>query len=484
MKIIMSCSSRHLQEKNISPRTTARKCVTLLRSETSANTFLNIIPGIIVSKEGKEMIELLSSHEEDGRFENYFGFRETPFGVTPDPRFFYSNPLYLEGLAALVYGVKAKKGFMLLTGEVGTGKTILLRKLMRQLEAAVQFVFISSSHLTSYGLVEILAHDFGLGNGNKEKNRLEMIHGLNVHLIEQLENKHTVAVLIDEGQNLSDDAIEGLCSLSNLETDEEKLLQIVLVGQPELAVKLNRSSLRRVKQRIAIHYRLHSLHTIGEVENYMRHRLQVAGYDGPEIFNKEAIEAIWHYSAGTPRLINIICDNSLATACESGKKKVSAYMVMKAANALLLEQGSEVGKLGLSESGPSRVKAPAARSGQKRVETAAIEVKKSNGVGETYVPVRAAEELVAREAPAAATVSPHFFDYMSRIATAAMGPMASLVLRDQISVLGESHDAFPQLRIGELIELVSREILNEIMRTRFQKMMFQEIEALKTVRLW
>jgi type II secretory pathway predicted ATPase ExeA len=430
------------------------------------------------------MIELLSSHEEDGRFENYFGFRETPFGVTPDPRFFYSNSVYLEGLAALVYGIKAKKGFILLTGEIGTGKTILLRKLMRQLETGVQFVFISSSHLTSYGLIEILAQDFGLANGNKEKNRLEMIHDMNAHLVEQLKQGHTVALLIDEGQNLSDDALEGLCTLSNLETDEEKLLQIVLVGQPELAVKLNRSSLRRVKQRIAIHYRLHSLQTVGEVENYIRHRLQVAGYEGPEIFNKEATEAIWYYSTGTPRLINIICDNSLATACEAGKKKVSAYMVMKAANALLLERASEGGKLRPPEAGPSRVKAPMSRNSQKRIEPAATEVKKTNGVEESSVPVRAAEELAACDSPAAATVSPHFFDYMSRIATAAMGPMAQLVIRDQIVMLGESHAAFPQLRIGELIELVSREILNETMRTRFQKMMFQEIDALKTVRLW
>ena len=115
------------------------------------------------------MIELLSSQEDEETIESYFGFRETPFGVTPDPRFFYGHPLYLEGLAALVYGIKAKKGLMLLTGEVGTGKTILLRKLMRQLETTVQFVFISSSHITSYGLVELMIQDLGLAN--KEKNR-------------------------------------------------------------------------------------------------------------------------------------------------------------------------------------------------------------------------------------------------------------------------------------------------------------------------
>src|SRR2546425_8810816 len=145
------------------------------------------------------MIERLSEQEYTATVESYFGFRETPFGVTPDPRFFYGHPLYLEGLAALVYGIKAKKGLMLLTGEVGTGKTILLRKLMRQLETTVQFVFISSSHITSYGLVELMVQDLGLAN--KEKNRLEMIQELNGHLIQQLKKGHTLALLIDEAQN-------------------------------------------------------------------------------------------------------------------------------------------------------------------------------------------------------------------------------------------------------------------------------------------
>lgn len=431
------------------------------------------------------MIELLSSQEQPTMFEDYFGFREAPFGVTPDPRFFYSNPLYLEGLAALVYGIKAKRGLMLLTGEVGTGKTILLRKLMRQLGTTVQFVFISSSHITSYGLVELMAQDLGLANASKEKNRLELLSELNKHLIEGLKRGHTVALLIDEGQNLSDDALEGLCGLSNLETDEEKLLQIVLVGQPELAVKLNKSSLRRIKQRIAIHHRLYSLQTIGEVDNYIRHRLHVAGYDGPEIFNKEALEAIWHYSAGTPRLINIICDNSLATASDTGKKRVSAYMVMKAASALLLERKLEVSKAGGPELGGPRVKFAATRISPKRNETTGIELKSDNRSEAPSVPVGGSDQaaMSPREVEAD-TVSSHFFDYMTRIATAAMGPMAHLVLRDQISALGESRDAFPQGRVGELIELVSREILNETMRTRFQNMMFQEIDALKTVRLW
>jgi len=427
------------------------------------------------------MIEALSSDEHEIVVEDYFGFRETPFGVTPDPRFFFSNPVYLEGLAALIYGIKAKKGFMLLTGEVGTGKTILVRKLMRHLETNVQFVFISSGHLTSYGLVELLLHEFGLTS--KEKNRLEMMQDLDLYLKQQLEKGRIVALIIDEGQNLSDEALEGLCGLSNLETDEEKLLQIVLVGQPELTSKLTKSSLRRIKQRIAIHHRLYALKTVAEVEDYVHHRLEVAGHDGPELFNKEAIEAIWSYSAGTPRLINIICDNALTLACEAEKKKVSAYMVMKAAGALLLERGPEGPKMGYPEAGAPKAKAATVKTNPKKAETNGTEHKRDEAVPE---PVARAEED-GQEAMLngvdALTISPRFFDYMTRIATAAMGPMASLVIRDQMSTIGESSQAFPLRKIGQLIELVSREILNDTMRARFQEMMFQEIDALKTVRL-
>jgi general secretion pathway protein A len=427
------------------------------------------------------MIDLLSLQQDEGTFENYFGFRETPFGVTPDPRFFYSHPLYLEGLAALVYGIKAKKGLILLTGEVGTGKTILLRKLMRQLETTVAFVFISSSHITSYGLIELMIQDLGLAN--KEKNRLEMIHELNEHLLQQLKKGHTVALLIDEGQNLSDDALEGLCTLSNLETEEEKLLQIILVGQPELATRLTKSSFRRIKQRIAIHHRLQALQTVGEVEDYIRHRLRIVGYEGPEIFNREAVEAVWYYSAGTPRLINIVCDSALAMTCQTFKKKVSAYTVMKAASALLLERGHEAPKFGVPETGAPRVKLPT-KIHHKRPEGNGIETDTRESFQRTVVQLQPSDQLSMSETGAKTTVvCAQFFDYMTRIATAAMGPMAHLVLRDQIAALGESQAAFPRIKLRQLVELVSREILNETMRDRFQNMMFQEMEALQPLRV-
>jgi general secretion pathway protein A len=426
------------------------------------------------------MIEDVGSQQHKAMLETHFGFRETPFGVTPDPRFFYSHPVYLEGLATLVHGIQAKKGFMLVTGEVGTGKTTLLRKLMRHLEATVQFVFVSNSHLTSYGLTELMVQDLGLTN--KEKSRLEMIQELNNYLIRQLRTGRTVALLIDEAQKLSDEALEGLCDLSNLETDEEKLLQIVLVGQPELATKLSKSSLRRIKQRTAIHHRLYALQAINEVEQYIRHRLQIAGYDGPEIFTKEAVEAIWHYSAGTPRLINIMCDNALTVACVAGRKKVSPYMVMKAAGGLLLEQGAEAPKMGGLEIGLLRTKIATPRISPKRSETNGTGVPKSERPEVPVIPLRDPDRvLMSRIATTGPAVSRQFFDCMTHAATEAMGPMANRILRDQISALGESRDAFPQRKLAELIQAVSGEILNETMRTRFQNAMLREIATLKTM---
>ena len=425
------------------------------------------------------MTEFPSSQKHKTMLESHFGFREMPFGVTPDPRFFYDHPLYREGLAALVHGIETKKGFMLVTGEVGTGKTILLRKLMRHLEARVQFVFVSNSHLTSYGLTELIVQNLGISG--KEKSRLEMIQDLHSYLIEQLQAGRTVALLIDEAQKLSDEALEGLCDLSNLETDEEKLLQIVLVGQPEVATKLNKASLRRIKQRIALHHRLYSIQTPAEVEHYIRHRLKVVGYEGPELFNKEAVEATWQYSGGTPRLINILCDNALAMACVAAKKKVSPYMIMKAAGGLLLEPGTEAPKITPSDVGLLRMKAPP-KINQRRFETNGAETNGTHSHESSSIPLRDADRVrLSRFAVTGPAVSLHFFDRMTRVATEAMGPMANRILGDQISALGESRHAFPQAKLAELILRVSGEILNETMRARFQKTMISEIATLKTM---
>jgi general secretion pathway protein A len=424
------------------------------------------------------MIETPKSQQRKSMLESHFGFREMPFGVTPDPRFFYAHPLYLEGLAALVHGIESRKGFLLVTGEVGTGKTILLRKLMRELEESVQFVFVSNSHLTSFGLTELIVQNLGISA--KERSRLEMLQDLNHYLIDQLKIGRAVALLVDEAQKLSDEALEGLCDLSNLETDEEKLLQIVLVGQPEIASKLNKPSLRRIKQRIALHHRLHSLQMPAEIDHYIRHRLQIVDYQGPEIFNKEAIEALWQYSGGTPRLINVLCDNALAMACVAAKKKVSPYMVMKAAAGLLLEQGSEA-KIPAPDLS-LRAKMPPPRVAQRRADVNITEAPGNGRLETPNVPMRESDRMtISRLATKGPAVSLHFFDRMVRAATEAMGPMANRILGDQISALGETRHAFPQAKLAELILRVSGEILNETMRDRFQKTMINEIATLKTM---
>jgi general secretion pathway protein A len=425
------------------------------------------------------MSELPGSQEHKAMLHSHFGFREMPFGVTPDPRFFYSHPHYLEGLAALVHGIEAKKGFMLVTGEVGTGKTILLRKLMRHLDGRVQFIFVSNSHLTSYGLTELIVQNLAISN--KEKSRLEMLQDLNSYLVQQLRADRTVALLIDEAQKLSDEALEGLCDLSNLETDEEKLLQIVLVGQPEIAIKLNKPSLRRIKQRITLHHRLYSLQTPTEVDHYIRHRLEMAGYSGPEIFTREAVEAIWQYSGGTPRLINILCDNTLATACLAAKKKVSAYMIMKSAGGLLLEPGIETPKAS-ADTGLLRMKTAAARISQRRAETNGGEIGVNFRAVTPPIPLRESDRVkLSRIATKGPAVSMQFFDRMTRAATEAMGPMANRIVVDQISALGESRQTFPQGKLAELIMRVSVEILNESMRDSFQRTMVREIASLKSM---
>src|ERR1044071_5742797 len=408
--------------------------------------------------------------------ESHFEFRETPFGVTPDPRFFYDHPLYSEGLAVLVHGIESKRGFMLVTGEVGTGKTILLRKLMRRLEGRVQFVFVSNSHLTSYGLTELVVQNLGLAQ--KEKNRLDMIQELNNYLVAELRVGRTIALLIDEAQKLSDEALEGLCDLSNLETDQEKLLQIVLVGQPEITTKLNKTSLRRIKQRIALHHRLYALQTPAEVDQYICHRLRIVGYEGPDIFGKEAVEAVWHYSGGTPRLINILCDNALGAANLAGKKKVSPYLVMKAAGGLLLEQGSEAAKPANGDIALLKMRPSSTRISPKRLEQNGHSGEQRSD--SSIIPLREADRIaLTRVATGGPAVSVQFFDRLTHAATEAMGPMAKRIVGDQISALGESTQAFPQAKLAELVLRVSGEILNETMRGRFQRIMVDEIATLK-----
>ena len=270
-------------------------------------------------------------------YNSYFGFPESPFNVTPDPRFFYTNPVYQEAFAALRYGIEAKKGFIVITGEVGTGKTTLLRKLMRNPGDTIHSVFIFNTLLSFPELLQLILHDLSLTP--KEPTKVEMLQELNDYLMKQLKQGHVVSVLIDEAQNLSDESLEGLRLLSNLETDQEKLVQIVLMGQPELKAKLDQPALRQLKQRVAFQCRLAPLKN-EEVGPYIDFRLRAAGYTGKDLFQPDAVQQITFYSQGIPRLINIICDNALLIAYAGSQEIITADIIKEVGRDLRL--GSEV----------------------------------------------------------------------------------------------------------------------------------------------
>src|SRR5262245_50135436 len=275
----------------------------------------------------------------DSMYGKHFGLAELPFSVTPDPRFFYTNSLYREAFASLRYGIESRKGFIVITGEAGTGKTTLLRRFMRTVESAVHPAFIFNTHLDFTELLRFALNELGVATSALD--RLTLMAQLNDYLIAQLHKDHIVSLLVDEAQDLSDEMLEELRLLSNLETDRAKLIQIVLMGQPELERKLDQPELRQLKQRVAVRCRLAPLRN-DEVAPYINSRLQTVGYRGKDLFDVESVEKIALYSKGIPRLINVICDNSLLIAYATSQTKISAKIVDEVARDLRLVERSQV----------------------------------------------------------------------------------------------------------------------------------------------
>src|SRR5271163_1223098 len=248
-------------------------------------------------------------------YKAFFSLTRNPFDLTPDPAFLFPTKRHNEALAALYHGVRRHKGFVVVTGEVGTGKTLLLRCLLRLLNQSkdVAYAYLFNGRLSSTEFLQYILSDFGLPTSGK--NKTELLLDLSQFVISRGSKKLTTTVILDEAHHLSADILEEVRLLTNLETAEEKLLQVVLVGQPELDEKLESVALRQLKQRIAIRARLDALDG-DETKGYIERRLQIAGTSSQTrvLFSEQAIAAVYRYSRGFPRLINTICENALIAA--------------------------------------------------------------------------------------------------------------------------------------------------------------------------
>jgi type II secretory pathway predicted ATPase ExeA len=243
-------------------------------------------------------------------YKNFYKLKRNPFEITPDPLFLFPTIRHNEALASLYYGVTSHRGFVVLTGEVGTGKTLILRSLLELLQRrAVAFALIFNPSLSPLEFMRYIAGDFGLTVAGKAKD--ELLHELNHFLLERHQKGLTTLLVVDEAHHLSAEILEEIRLLTNLETSQQKLLQIVLAGQPELDQKLDSYELRQLKQRIALRCHLDAL-SLDETAAYMHRRLEISGAPaGNGIFNEDTIEAVFRHSRGIPRLVNTICENAL-----------------------------------------------------------------------------------------------------------------------------------------------------------------------------
>jgi general secretion pathway protein A len=269
-------------------------------------------------------------------YKNFFGLRENPFNVNPDPRYLYLTRHIQEALACLIYGIQTRKGFVLLTGEVGTGKTTVLNKLLewsRQERIATAFMF--NPRLSEVEFFDFMLTDFGIPCDSTMKSRALM--NLNHWLLEQYQRGSRAVLIVDEAQNLSADMLEEIRLLTNLETSTEKLLQIVLAGQPELEEKLTDPQLRQLRQRITLWAKTRPL-TLLETHGYIKERLRVAGSTGEEIFSPAAIEVVHRHAHGIPRIINLLCEHALISAFVEHSKTVSEKIVEEVARDFDLQE--------------------------------------------------------------------------------------------------------------------------------------------------
>jgi type II secretory pathway predicted ATPase ExeA len=400
-------------------------------------------------------------------YQQHFGFTQAPFNITPDPSFLYISASHREGLAQLMYGINARRGFIVLSGEVGTGKTTLIQTLLNQLTEKTQTALIFSAITSPLDLLRYVCEEFKLVEPLEGvKDAHDYICLLNEFLLEKYREGENAALIIDEAQNLSAEVLESIRLLSNFETTKDKLLQILLVGQPELNERLNTPQLRQLKQRITLRHHLRPL-SFQECQEYIATRLKHAG-GNPSLFVPKAVEGIYRYSGGIPRLINVLCDNAMINAYALDHTQVGPLLIQEAAD-----------DLGLSVT-PTRAPAmrrdsairiePHAPARTELIKPQAVHLVKgnhgtivadhSNGTSLTNV------------------VAEKFFLSLRDALTDAMGPMAQIVLSEHVRLLGAAVDRFPREKVGSLIESVSREIFDESVREGFRQNMSEWIRRL------
>ena len=263
----------------------------------------------------------------------HYGFSEKPFDVTSNPRFIFLRPGHRETLASIEYGVRERRGFITLIGEVGTGKTTLLNAAMDRMDKKTRAAFIFTTKVTFGEMLNMALYEWGLIKINETVSKVDAIQRLNHFAIEQLKNGGNVVLIVDEAQNLDNSVLEDLRLLSNLETRRHKLIQVILSGQPELDTKLNRNELRQFAQRISIRRYIFPLDE-KETYSYLQHRLKLVQDTRTLPFTFQAQKLIWEYSKGIPRKINILCDNAFLIGYALHKKKINEAMILEAARDL------------------------------------------------------------------------------------------------------------------------------------------------------
>jgi len=271
-------------------------------------------------------------------YKEFYHLKENPFNMTADPSFFFPSRHHEEAFSHLVYGIHQRKGILVVTGEIGTGKTTLCRTLLNRLDKNIKTALILNPNFSEIQLLKLIVRDLGIEG--KLRNKLDIVEALNKFLLEETSRGNNIVIIIDEAQNLTIKQLEQIRLLSNLETEKEKLLQIILVGQPELCDKLKLNELRQLNQRVSVRYHILPLKR-DELSDYIKHRLKIAhiNANGNQRlqFTDEAIDIIYQNSDGTPRVVNIFCDRALLAGYVSGTYKIDEHIVHKCIQEVVLQ---------------------------------------------------------------------------------------------------------------------------------------------------